>query len=86
VRKNMVRGFGKATGVHDFRRAAATFLAIDAPELVGLIPGLLQHTKPEVGEQHYNLANSMGASRRHVAYLQRKRDKLRRGNDERGVS
>jgi hypothetical protein len=82
----MVRGFGKATGVHDFRRAAATFLAIYAPELVGLIPGLLQHTSPRAGQQHYNLANSIGASRRHVAFLQRKRDELRRGNDERGVS
>ena len=26
-------------GLHDFRRAAATFLAMDAPEKIGLIPG-----------------------------------------------
>jgi integrase len=77
VRKVTARGFGKAMGLHDFRRAAATFLATDAPELVGLIPAVLQHVKPDVGEQHYNLAKSIGASRRHVATLQRTRDKLR---------
>jgi len=37
--------------------AAATFLAMDAPEKVGLIPGILQHASPEVSEQHYNLAD-----------------------------
>jgi hypothetical protein len=30
-------------GLHDFRRAAATFLTMDAPEKIGLIPGLLPH-------------------------------------------
>lgn len=77
VRKHTGRGFGKPMGLHDFRRAAATFLAIDAPELIGLIPGVLQHAKPEVSEQHYNLAKSIGASRRHVAAMQRMRDELR---------
>ena len=48
--------FGKAMSLHDFRRAAATFLAMDAPEKIGLIPGVLQHASPDVGEQHYNLS------------------------------
>jgi len=77
VRQHTARGFGKAMGLHDFRRAAATFLATEAPDMVGLIPGILQHASPEVGEQHYNLARSIGASRRHLAALERARDELR---------
>ncbi len=64
-------------GLHDFRRAAATFIAIEAPESVGLIPGVLQHASPDVGEQHYNLARSVEASRRFGAHLAKTRAKLR---------
>jgi hypothetical protein len=77
IRKRTTLGFGKAMGLHDFRRAAATFLATEAPDMVGLIPGILQHAKPEVGEQHNNLARSIGASRRHLAALEHARDGLR---------
>ncbi len=52
-------------GLHDFRRAAATFLAMEAPEKVGLTPGILQHASPEIGDRYYNLARSIKASRRH---------------------
>jgi hypothetical protein len=52
-------------GLHDYRRAAGTFLATDAPEQVGLIPNILQHKSSDIGEQHYNLAGTMQASRRH---------------------
>jgi integrase/recombinase XerD len=69
--------FGKAMGLHDFRRAAATFIAMDAPDKIGLIPGVLQHTSPEVSEQHYNLAKSVEASRHFTAHLDRTRDRLR---------
>src|ERR1700738_2112326 len=68
---------GKEMGLHDFRRAAATFLAMDAPEKIGLIPGVLQHASPEPGEQHYNLARSMQAGRRFAAHLANARSKLR---------
>jgi hypothetical protein len=64
-------------GLHDFRRAAATFLAIDAPDKVGLIPGVLQHASPEVGERHYNLAKSVEASRRVGAHLAKLRLRLK---------
>jgi integrase/recombinase XerD len=77
VRKHTRRGFNKPMGPHDFRRAMATFLAAEEPQLVGLIPGVLQHTNPEVGEQHYNLARSIGASRRHLSVIQQMRDELR---------
>ena len=63
--------------LHDFRRAAATFLAMDAPEKIGLIPGILQHASPEIGEQHYNLSRSMQAGRRFAAHLANARNKLR---------
>jgi integrase/recombinase XerD len=73
--------FGKAMSLHDFRRAAATFLAMDAPEKIGLIQGVLQHVKPEVSEQHYNLARSMQAGRRFAAYLANARKRLRQLSD-----
>jgi integrase len=69
--------FGKAMGLHDFRRAAATFLATEAPDKIGLIPGMLQHTSPEVSERHYNLARTVEASRRVGAHLASMRNRLK---------
>ena len=69
--------FGKAMSLHDFRRAAATFLAMDAPEKIGLIPGILQHASPEVSERHYNLARSIQAGQRFAAHLANARSRLR---------
>jgi hypothetical protein len=69
--------FGKAMSLHDFRRAAATFLAMDAPEKIGLIPGVLQHASPEVSERHYNLARSIQAGQRFAAHLAAARNSLR---------
>jgi integrase len=77
VRARITAGFGKAMGLHDFRRAASTFLAIDAPEKIGLIPGVLQHASPMVSERHYNLAHSMQAGQRFAAHLAHVRNKLR---------
>ena len=77
VRAHITAKFGKAMGLHDFRRSAATFLATDAPELIGLIPGVLQHASHDMGEQHYNLARSVEASRRFAANLARTRARLR---------
>ena len=77
VRAHITAKFGKAMGLHDFRRAAATFLATDAPELIGLIPGVLHHASHDIGEQHYNLARSVEASRRFAANLARTRARLR---------
>jgi hypothetical protein len=77
VRARTKAEFGKAMGLHDFRRAAATFLATDAPDKVGLIPGILQHASLEVGERHYNLAQSVEASRRFGAHLAALRKRLK---------
>jgi len=69
ARKHTANKFGKSMGLHDFRRAAGTFLAIDEPDKVGLIPGVLQHATVAVGEKHYILARSIKASRRHTATI-----------------
>jgi integrase/recombinase XerD len=76
VRALMTKKFGKAMGLHDFRRAAATFLAMDAPEKIGLVPGMLQHASPDTGKL-YILARSLEASRRFAAHLARARARLR---------
>jgi len=68
---------GKAMGLHDFRRAAATFLAMDAPEKIGLIPGLLSHDSPEFNERHNNLARLVQAGQRFAAHLTNARNRLR---------
>jgi len=77
ARARTLAKFGKAMGLHDFRRAGATFLAMDAPEKITLIPGMLQHASPEVGERHYNLAQSVEASRRVAAHLAETKSRLR---------
>jgi hypothetical protein len=69
--------FGKAMGLHDFRRAAATFLAMDAPEKIGLIPGVLQHASPDIGDRYYNLSRSVQAGQRFATHLADSRKRLR---------
>jgi integrase/recombinase XerD len=78
------RGPLSAGRIYDMVRARvrakfgkATFLAMDAPEKIGLIPGVLQHASPQVSEQHYNLARSVEASRRFAAHLANARNRLR---------
>jgi integrase len=85
VRGRVTAKFGKPMGLHDFRRAAATFLAMDAPEKIGLIPGVLQHASPEPGEQHYNLARSMQAGQRFAIHLANARSRLRLLADKPGI-
>jgi integrase len=77
VRARIIAKFGKDMCIHDFRRAAATFLAMDAPEMIGLIPGVLQHRSPDVGDQHYNLSRSVQAGRGFAAHLANARNRLR---------
>ena len=77
ARARLAKRFGKDMCLHDFRRAAATYLAMDAPEQIGLIPGVLQHASTEIGERHYNLANAIKASRRFGQHLAWNKNKLR---------
>jgi integrase/recombinase XerD len=85
VRALVMARFGKAMSLHDFRRAASTFLAMDAPEKIGLIPGVLQHASPEPSEQHYNLARSMQAGQRFAIHLANARSRLRLLADKPGI-
>ena len=85
ARARIIAKFGKDMCLHDFRRAAATFLAMDAPEKIGLIPGVLQHASPDVG-QHYNLSRSVQAGRRFAAHLSNAEEPAPAArNQERGI-
>jgi len=64
-------------GLHHSRRAAATFLSMEAPDKLCLIPGLLQPLSPDVIQRHYNLARSIEASRRVGAHLAKVRARLK---------
>jgi hypothetical protein len=77
VRARIIAKFGKDMCIHDFRRAAATFLAMDAPEKIGLISGVLQHASPDVSDRHYNLKRTVQAGRRFGAHLANARNRLR---------
>lgn len=79
VRRLTAEAFGKPMGLHDIRRSASTFLAMCAPDKVGLIPGVLQHASPDVSDKHYNLARSTMASQRYSATI----SKIRTGLDPR---
>jgi integrase/recombinase XerD len=76
VRARIAERFRKSMGLHDFRRAGPTFIAMYAPEKIGLIPGVLQHASADASE-HYNLAQSIEASRRLAGCLSETRSKLR---------
>ena len=69
--------FGRAMCLHDFRRSASTFLAMEFPEKIGLIPGVLQHASPEVNDRYYNLARQAKAGQRLAAHLAKEKERLR---------
>ena len=74
VRRHTREAFGTPMGLHDFRRAAGTFLALHAPEMIGILPGVLQHSGPDMSDRHYELAGSAAASRRYREALAGIRD------------
>jgi integrase/recombinase XerD len=65
IRRNTKEAFGAALGPHMFRDAAATAIAIYAPEDVLIIKVILGHATIQTAEKYYNLAGSLEASRRH---------------------
>jgi integrase len=77
ARARLLNRFGRDMCLHDFRRSAATFLAIDAPKQIGLIPGVLQHASPEMAERHYILANAIKASQRLAQHRSEVKNRLR---------
>ena len=63
VGKHSVGPNGQPVSPHLFRSMAATSVSIEAPESVDLIPAILSHRSHRTGEQYYNLASSLDASR-----------------------
>jgi len=54
---------------HLFRSAAATSVAVGAPDAVDIIPAVLGHASAKTAERYYNLAGSLEASRAHAALI-----------------
>ncbi len=61
--------FGRAVGPHEFRRAAATTIAIHRPEEVGAAQHLLGHRHPATTRDHYILASNLQAAKAHQEAL-----------------
>jgi integrase/recombinase XerD len=70
--------FGHAVNPHLFRDCAATAIAIDLPEQVGIVPGLLGHAGMATSERFYIHAHTTEAHRRNQQNVLA----LRRGAEE----
>lgn len=64
ITKVTKRAFGEPISPHLFRDCAATTVAIDDPEHVGVASHVLGHNDPRTTEKHYIQANSLAAGRR----------------------
>jgi integrase/recombinase XerD len=82
IRRNTKEAFGAGIGPHMFRDAAATAIAIYAPEHVLIIKVILGHATIETAEKFYNLAGSLEAGRRHHETIAELRAPGRRNNPE----
>ncbi len=58
------RAFGVSIHPHLFRDCAATSVAVEDPEHVGIAAPILGHTTLRTTEQHYIQANMLAAGRR----------------------
>jgi len=56
--------FGRSINAHLFRDCAATFVALEDPEHIGVVSPLLGHVDPRAAEEHYIQANQIVAGRR----------------------
>ena len=78
ITKITQEAFGLSLCPHLFRDAAATSIAINAPEDVNIIQAVLGHSAPETAERHYNLAGGLEASRRYAGTLGQLRQHTKR--------
>ncbi len=67
------KAFGRSISPHMFRDAAATSIAIDDPEHIGMAAAVLGHAALATTERYYNLAGSVEAARGLQAMVQRLR-------------
>ena len=65
--------FGVSISPHLFRDCAATTLAIEDPAHVGAAATILGHTSSRTTHKHYIQANTLTASRRHLAAIAARR-------------
>lgn len=75
--------FGRSINAHLFRDCAATFVALEDPEHIGVVSPLLGHIDPRAAEQHYIQANQIVAGRRLRTSLAQARKMLPTTNDRR---
>lgn len=66
--------FGHPINPHLFRDCAATSIAIEDPEHVGIIQPVLGHSNIRTGERYYNQARSLQAARRYQDALEQLRN------------
>jgi integrase/recombinase XerD len=64
-----------------FRDCAATFVALEDPEHIGVVSPLLGHIDPRAAEQHYIQANQIAAGRRLRSSVAELRKSLSRTKD-----
>ncbi len=60
---------GKRISMHRFRHCAATSIALQSPECVGIIQSVLDHGVSTTSERYYNLAGSTSAARAFNSHL-----------------
>ena len=66
--------FGHSINPHLFRDAAATSIAIEDPDHVGIVAAILGHSTFRTSERYYNQATSLEAARRFQAAIKSFRD------------
>jgi integrase len=64
ITRTTERAFGTAINPHLFRDCAATFVALEDPDHIGIAAPILGHIDPRATEKHYIQANQIAAGRR----------------------
>jgi len=73
VTKTTRKHFGRDLSPHLFRDCAATEVALERPELIGMTRHLLGHMTPASSQKFYNQATSLTAFSRHAGVIRRLR-------------
>jgi len=78
ITKRTAAWFGRPVNPHSFRHAAATSIAIEDPEHVGIVMRVLGHSSFRTAEKHYNKATSVEAARRYQKLIANLRSRSQR--------
>ena len=74
-------GLGRSINPHLFRDCAATSIAIDDPDHIGIASRLLGHRSASTTERYYNQARSVEASRLMQKHIQSLRERIASASD-----